>query len=70
MTRAGFHSMPMDFAGNKFAPKVKAIDIDLSSAVGSSWLLKLWTIFNLSLSILDCLVVHAVGHVSCQWRKS
>ena len=34
MMRAGFHAMPVDFAGNKFSPKVKAIEIDLASTEG------------------------------------
>ena len=34
MMRVGFHSMPVDFAGNKFQPKVKSIDVDLASAEG------------------------------------
>ena len=34
MMRAGFHSMPVDFAGNKFSPKVKAIEIDLAATNG------------------------------------
>ena len=34
MMRAGFHAMPVDFAGNKFSPKLKAIDIDLASTAG------------------------------------
>ena len=34
MMRAGFHAMPVDFAGNKFTPKVKSIEIDLASQDG------------------------------------
>ncbi len=34
MMRAGFHATPVDFAGNKFSPKVKAIEIDLASTEG------------------------------------
>ena len=34
MMRAGFHAMPADFAGNKFSPKVKSIEIDLASKEG------------------------------------
>ena len=34
MMRAGFHAMPVDFAGNKFSPKVKSLEIDLASQDG------------------------------------
>ncbi len=73
MMKAGFHSMPVDFAGNKFAPKVqrsRLLTLICRRQLASSWLLRLWTMFNPLLSILDCLAAHAVGHVNYQYRKA
>ena len=71
MMRAGFHDMPVDFAGNKFSPKVKAIDIDLASTVGR----------QLASELVDNVhpfAVHfglpcgtcSIGHVNCPWPKN